>query len=249
MSDSNKRKRDEESKEDGEICTLHISGFPINMMERELKNLCRYFPGCTASSISSGKAFQRPIGFARFETRELAEEAIPQLSGIVFDDEDPDSVLRVSLAKRNLVPRLRRNPAPARGGYGDYQGMYGMYPYAMGMSGGYVGGYGGGMSTGTMESRESGTVSDTLCVRGLGMNCSKRILEEIFSQVSGYQFMSYLRPRGGSSSGLAFVRFVDTTASTNALRAVAGQSVSHCQGRVSVEYARRSLTEQPADDQ
>lgn len=281
MSDNHKRKRSTENddEKDEEICTLHISGLPMAILPRELKNLCRFLPEFTDCSLVHK---QRPMGFARFESRTAAERAMEMINGVQFDDEDPDSIIRANLAKRNMVIRQRR-PASARRSehksypdfmhhnapnpYAPWDAPYfppsTMNPYAFNMdrryesyggsrdrsydrysSGGYGSqGRGGGGGGGVIECRESGRPLDTLCVRGLGGQTAKADIQDVFSRVPGYSFMSFLRSRS-----LCFVRFQDNHAASSALRTLQGQVIPNCDGAVTVEFARRSLTEDRPED-
>ena len=92
---------------EGEIITsVHISGFPSDLKERELLNLVRflpYFEDCSVSSVS-GSVF----GFVKFATQSAALDAVTLLDRLVFDphgggvDGEPARLLRASLAKRNM---------------------------------------------------------------------------------------------------------------------------------------------------
>ena len=80
---------------------MHLSGFPSDASQRELINFCKFLPGLVQAT---GKPGQRPVAFARFQTREDAMEAISRVDGSTFDEHEPEIVIRASIAKRNLVP-------------------------------------------------------------------------------------------------------------------------------------------------
>jgi len=277
---TNKRKRSEEDEKevDEEICTLHLSGFPGALLPRELKNFCRFLPGFTSCSMVLGRS---TIGFARFETRQAALDAMEKMTSVQFDEEDAHTMIRASLAKRNLVVRENRQSSSARrseqnaypefmhsasgnqqyfgadnGYYQQQANPYASYGAGYGGGGGSGGRYGGQSSghrgggraqssggSGVLECKQGGNALDTLCVRNLGVYASKADLETVFGAVPGYLFMSFLRAKPGANSALGFVRFESEHAASQALQSVHGQPITNCDGMVSVEFARRSLTE------
>lgn len=85
-----------------EIRTIFISGFPHNILSRELNNLLRFLPGYEASQLcfKDGK----PHGFAMFTTHAMALAAISQLSNVVFDNSEVyPSILRAEIARSNIA--------------------------------------------------------------------------------------------------------------------------------------------------
>ncbi|CAL9088784.1 unnamed protein product, partial [Musa acuminata var. zebrina] len=82
-----------------EIRTIFITGLPVDVKERELHNLLRWFPGFEASQINF-KA-EQPMGFALFSTAQHAVAAKDALQDLVFDAETKSS-LHTEMAKKNL---------------------------------------------------------------------------------------------------------------------------------------------------
>lgn len=121
------------------ICTLHITGLPADVKERELRNLLIFlmgFQGCTLQRSDAAV-----FGFARFNDPRSAQAATTYLSGLVFDPDDPETVLRATMAKRNLTLRreqVERHRHPYADRFGGGASAYDMPPPP---SGGMAGGY------------------------------------------------------------------------------------------------------------
>ncbi|GJQ09382.1 hypothetical protein GpartN1_g1173.t1 [Galdieria partita] len=93
------------------VRTLFITGFPADVLEREVHNLFRFryplYDGCIIKASSRRK---EPVVFAVFRTREEAEEAMKDFDGIVFDPAS-GSKLKIEFAKSNT--RVKRDWAHA----------------------------------------------------------------------------------------------------------------------------------------
>lgn len=93
------------------VRTLFITGFPADVLEREVHNLFRFryplYDGCIIKASSRRK---EPVVFAVFRTREEAEEAMKDFDGIVFDPA-LGSKLKIEFAKSNT--RVKRDWAHA----------------------------------------------------------------------------------------------------------------------------------------
>lgn len=89
------------------VRTLFITGFPADVLEREVHNLFRFryplYDGCIIKASSRRK---EPVVFAVFRTREEAEEAMKDFDGIVFDPA-LGSKLKIEFAKSNT--RVKRD--------------------------------------------------------------------------------------------------------------------------------------------
>ncbi|CAK9205743.1 unnamed protein product [Sphagnum troendelagicum] len=82
-----------------EVRTIFVLGFPLDVKERELQNLLRWWPGYEASQMNFKG--DQPMGFALFSTAAMAMAARDALQNLVFDA-DTNSVLRAEMAKKNL---------------------------------------------------------------------------------------------------------------------------------------------------
>eukprot|EP01025_Chloroclados_australasicus_P047704 TRINITY_DN5378_c1_g2_i1.p2 TRINITY_DN5378_c1_g2~~TRINITY_DN5378_c1_g2_i1.p2 ORF type:complete len:329 (-),score=4.92 TRINITY_DN5378_c1_g2_i1:2416-3402(-) len=85
------------STQNEEIRTVFITGFPLDVQERELNNLLRFLPGYRASQMNwkNGQA----QGFALFDSGTNARQSIESISQLVFDE---NHVLRCELARKNM---------------------------------------------------------------------------------------------------------------------------------------------------
>lgn len=111
------------------VTTIYVNGFPEDFREREFQNLFAFakgYEGCslripTADSEASGSPLLRCfssvprgqiLGFAKFRTLQDALDACRMLNGRVVDAER-GSVLRVEMAKKNLVlSQIKSKAAP-----------------------------------------------------------------------------------------------------------------------------------------
>lgn len=116
--DGRKRDRDDgysrssksrRTEDDEPICTLHLTGLPSDVKERELRNLGIFLPGFEGAVInrrsSSRDRDAEPaptMGFMKFVNPKSAMAALQGLHGHVFDEDEADRPLRVSMAKRNM---------------------------------------------------------------------------------------------------------------------------------------------------
>lgn len=103
--------------------TLYVSGFPLDIRYREIRNIFQYFPGFTYSRLVAGGKV--PIAFATFDTYENALACKNRMAGTFFE-EDTNVDLRLEFAKsekRNQIqarkrglehPRGRREGVPAK---------------------------------------------------------------------------------------------------------------------------------------
>eukprot|EP00906_Rhabdomonas_costata_P026135 RCo037257 len=97
-----------------EIRTLYITGFPLDVKERELDLLFRKCPGYEGSSL---RLTPRPVAFASFVDQASALAAMQDVQGVVFDRCVSGTELVVNLAKHNT--KTRRPAAAAADGLGS----------------------------------------------------------------------------------------------------------------------------------
>jgi hypothetical protein len=93
------------------ISTIHIVGFPANTNEREMENICRWFPGFVGVKAT----FQNevPKAWIRFDSPANAEHACDVLNDQPLDLIDTHMKMRVSIAKTELnvvSGSLRKGP-------------------------------------------------------------------------------------------------------------------------------------------
>eukprot|EP00928_Gymnodinium_smaydae_P013805 TRINITY_DN15009_c0_g1_i1.p1 TRINITY_DN15009_c0_g1~~TRINITY_DN15009_c0_g1_i1.p1 ORF type:complete len:436 (-),score=89.77 TRINITY_DN15009_c0_g1_i1:62-1303(-) len=92
--------------------TVLLSGFAANANDRELENFCRFLPGFVAAKASlKGGA---PKVWARFDNAENALAAAHLLEGVPFDPQEPEVLLKTSLARTDMHPPSVL--APRKGG-------------------------------------------------------------------------------------------------------------------------------------
>lgn len=278
MSAPRKRERDDVSSnginkrrygEDVPVSTLFVSGLPSDVRERELRLLASFLPGLEGAVISRGRAGPRgesQIGFIKFTSQNYAMAAAHALQGYQFDEEDPESHLRVSLAKRDMNIRSRTSASSyqERAYAANYGGFPGFQPYGGAAAAAMYGGaeasmaaYGQmaqsmaaavGMGSGaapettafTFDVRRSDDVLDTLCIRGLTNYTSQADLQGYFGNMTGFRDMKLFE-----NKGLAFIAFQDAQHAQHCLTEIEGKTIElpGTTGRetVLVEYARRSL--------
>ena len=93
------------------ISTVHIVGFPANTHEREMENLCRWFPGFVG--VKATFANDMPKVWIRFDSPENALNAAMVLNEQPLDMVDTHMKMRASIAKTELnvtTGSLRKGP-------------------------------------------------------------------------------------------------------------------------------------------
>jgi len=91
-----------------EIRTLHVSGLPLDVKEREVHNLFRFFPGYQGCTVKL--ATHSCAAFVAFATRAQALVAKEALNGIRFDLNFPYP-LKIEEARQN-TKSVARPPDP-----------------------------------------------------------------------------------------------------------------------------------------
>ncbi|KXS13953.1 hypothetical protein M427DRAFT_136057 [Gonapodya prolifera JEL478] len=96
-------------REDEEICTLFVVGFPEDIQEREFQNMFIFSPGFEAAALKKPEEEdpvmrRQIIGFVKFRTKQDALEARDILTGRKVDAHR-GSTLKADLARKNLHTR------------------------------------------------------------------------------------------------------------------------------------------------
>eukprot|EP00898_Chlorokybus_atmophyticus_P006500 jgi/Chlat1/6851/Chrsp51S06534 len=126
---------------DGEVRTLFVLGFPVDVRERELHNLLRWWPGYEASQMTFKG--DQPMGFALFSSASAALAARDALQAcfcaslghgdacclcdaclmlnLEFDPETK-CVLRSEMAKKNMYVRRRDGAGSVEFTFSDHSG-------------------------------------------------------------------------------------------------------------------------------
>merc|ERR1711981_618510 len=105
---------------DEPIFTLHITGLPGDLRQRELFNLFRHTGGyqfCNIRSTVNGIS-----AFATFDAHENAVAAMNKYNGEMFDPDNESCRMKIELAKQNSRKRSPYEPA-AGGEYGAAVGQ------------------------------------------------------------------------------------------------------------------------------
>lgn len=184
-----------------EVRTVFVTGFPQDVKERELNNICRFLPGYEASQMHFRN--DQAQGFALFATGALARASVDALNHLVFDD---SVVLRAEMARKNMY--MRDEAAATTAGPKRSRGA----PGAPGFEGA-PSGYGGPPPPGAPRGAAPGGPStrdnppcNTLFVGNLGEAASEAELHTIFSPQPGFQQLKLVRGPKGIS---CFIEFAD----------------------------------------
>jgi len=119
--------------------TVYITGFPADVTERELENLCRFLPGFVGTSPTFSKG---ATVWVRFQDPDCAAAAVPLLDEQPFNMRDMSLVMKAVIAKSDTTPRpfdSMASPLEALVGWGSHD------------SGGYKPGTGGLGSGGVLD--------------------------------------------------------------------------------------------------
>ncbi|PNH03464.1 Cell wall integrity protein scw1 [Tetrabaena socialis] len=227
-----------------EVRTVFVTGFPVDVKERELNNLLRFLPGYEASQMNYSKGSAQ--GFALFATGAFARGACDQLQHVRFDDQ---SSLRCEMARKNMYiremepnkrPRPSGPPGAGPGGYGAPGGSPG------GGGGGPPGGYGrpppmysssgGGGGGGGGPARDDNPPCNTLFVGNLADNVDENELRTMFSPAPGFRQLKLMR---GPKATLGFIEFEDVSTAMAAHAAQQGATLSSSdRGPIRVQYSK-----------
>ena len=177
------------------VRTVFLTGFPLDVKERELANLLRFIPGYEASQLSHHN--NQPHGFALFCHPDAAVHALRMLQGLQFDK---DCLLRAELAKKDLMrlPDQIRTPASKAPVARSY------FPNML--------------ATGARASDDNAPCN-TLFVGNLGPLVQESELKLLFSNEPGFVLLKAVKNLKGIA---CFVEFIDTAAATDCRKKLDG---------------------------
>lgn len=236
-----------------ELRTIFITGFPMDVKERELNNMLRFMPGYQASQMNWKN--NQAQGFALFDTGSSAANAMSMIAHVQFDE---SSILRVEMARKNMFVKDDTGGATATGNAAKrprfHTGTYAGAPPPG------VAGPGSGAPSNTTTYMASGTagappvapkgfaevsnVGDnppctTLFVGNLSDDVSEAELHGLFAGQPGFKQIKVVR---GARSVTSFVEFEDlNTAMTvhNSLQGAILQSSNR--GGIRIQYSKNPL--------
>jgi len=82
--------------------TLAVAGFPLDATPRELKNICKGFPGFLGCRVNA-KGGKASNVFVKFDSPQSAAQAVERLNELVFDENAaPGVTLKADFARREL---------------------------------------------------------------------------------------------------------------------------------------------------
>ncbi|XP_024975167.1 uncharacterized protein LOC112513206 [Cynara cardunculus var. scolymus] len=246
-----------------EVRTLFIAGLPEDVKPREIYNLFREFPGYESCHLRSPSATQtQPFGFAVFVDQPSALGALHALNGLVFDLEK-GSTLYIDLAKsnsRSKRPRIdderhgsdkrAKGSAAFSRGISDPAGVGSVHMPGLSNSAYNMIGYPSAQSHGSFDGRAENTdarlrnssapACPTIFVANLGPACTEQELTQVFSRCRGFL---KLKMQSTYGTPVAFVDFVDTACSTEALNHLQGTVLySSVSGEgMRLEYAKSRM--------
>ncbi|PWA43848.1 RNA-binding (RRM/RBD/RNP motifs) family protein [Artemisia annua] len=222
-----------------EVRTLFIAGLPEDVKPREVYNLFREFHGYESCHLRTTQT--QPFGFAVFVDQPSALVALHALNGMVFDLEK-GSKLHIDLAKSNSRSKRSRTDDERRGsdkrakgsasfsrGISDPAGVGSVHMPGLSNSAYNTIGYPSAQSHGSFDGRtansgprsrnSSAPPCPTIFVANLGPACTEQELSQVFSRCPGYL---KLKVQSTYGTPVAFVDFVDTACSTEALNHLQG---------------------------
>eukprot|EP00871_Galdieria_phlegrea_P005870 jgi/Galph1/770/GphlegSOOS_G5467.1 len=249
------------------VRTLFITGFPADILEREVHNLFRFryplYDGCIIKASSKRK---EPVVFAVFRTREEAEEALKDFDGVVFDPAT-GSKLKIEFARSNTRVKRewahvssddRRNDSrytEKRYRGNDYNigtaagGVVAQLPLlAQSTSQNHL--WGLANNTGGLQYPMMPNISmpaynqnacSTLFVGNLSQSVTQAELENLFSRCTGFKRVR-LNIKD-ERAPVAFVEFTDTIYSTQAMQQCQNVPLpSSEKGGIRIEFARNKMS-------
>jgi len=85
--------------------TICVVGFPAEVSPRELKNLTRFMTGFEGAHVAFAGPGQSSALFVKFVSPEIARNAMDMLHGAPFDMDNPQIILKVEYARREMEVR------------------------------------------------------------------------------------------------------------------------------------------------
>lgn len=164
-----------------EIRTIFITGFPNDLRERELINMCRFMPDFDAASLKMNGSMAQ--GFVLFRSGGAAHSALHQLNGLRFCE---GCSLRCEMARKNMFVKDNEISRPSK------------MPRA----------YDDGPSRPREDRNTENPPCDTLFVGNLSNNVTDDEIAEFFQRVKpeGFKAVKTIRKHNGVT---AFVQWVD----------------------------------------
>jgi len=193
---------EQEAKEDGPVRTLFVTGFPSDVLNREIYNLFRLHTGFKQCVLNNQSKVL--VAFAEFDSQENALKCKKLLHGLKFDF-GSSMELRLELAKSNSYTKRKRVGTPSPPGANIYAQEFIMPPDKMQLP---------------PEMKLPPGACCTLFIANLGPKTTEEELRLLFTQYKGFRKLKFQANRGGYP--VAFVDFFDEVASTSAMFALQG---------------------------
>lgn len=224
-----------------EIRTIFITGFPADVKERELNNMCRFLPGYTASQMNWKLGLAQ--GFALFDTGSAAVSACAMLAHIQFDEA---SVLRAEVARKNMFVK-EDNMGPKRprftGGFtGSSTPGAGGPPSASGTTTSIISSAPGSVvpvapqGFAAVSNIGDNSPCSTLFVGNLGDAVAEAEMLGLFGTQPGFKQMKLVR---GSRNTTAFVEFHDTATAAAVHQSLQGAIMtSSDRGGIRIQFSK-----------
>eukprot|EP00892_Ulva_mutabilis_P003480 jgi/Ulvmu1/1503/UM011_0233.1 len=201
-----------------ELRTIFVTGFPPDLRDREMTNMCRFMPGYEAASIKSGHGAQQ--GFVLFTYGSQAHQALSLLNGLDFGD---GCHLRAEMARKNMYVREDRPSKMYRSEAPPPQGPGGS-PYA------------------PVDRNSDNPPCDTLFVGNLPPHVSEEEVEGFFRNTMGNRFTACKVNRNASGRVSAFVQFADIEAAKEAHSTMQGKELPGSdRGPMRIQFSKNAL--------
>jgi len=207
-----------EKKEDEVVRTIFISGLPLDVKQREIRNLLRFVKGFESAVVNTKGP--HALAFATFTDQESALDAIKLLSNVKFDEDDPKTELRLELAKSNSSGKKRgRDVGPVGPSFSSPE------PDKKFRS----------------ESGSAKAPCNTLFLANLGRYTTEQEVRNLFGMLPGFRKLKFNSVP--NKTPVCFVDFVDTTTSQAAMTTYQGHLLASSEGGagVRIEYAKKPM--------
>eukprot|EP01121_Diplochlamys_sp_Union-15-3_P007248 TRINITY_DN1826_c0_g1_i3.p1 TRINITY_DN1826_c0_g1~~TRINITY_DN1826_c0_g1_i3.p1 ORF type:complete len:233 (-),score=44.46 TRINITY_DN1826_c0_g1_i3:4-702(-) len=183
-----------------EIRTLFLSGLPMDVKEREIHNLFRFFPGYEGCVMQYTN--NQVVAFARWTDKPSALAARDYLQGLRFDPES-SVTMRIELAKSNSKAK-REEPfkgrGPAKLSSNNYNDFLSNYPPRQ-------------------KPPPRIQPCSTLFVANLGHSVGEEEITHLFSSLPGFKRLKFYDKDDGA---VCFVEFQDIHYSSNCMSKLNG---------------------------
>jgi hypothetical protein len=220
-----------------EIRTIFITGFPLDVKEREINLLFRKYPGYEGGFLKMSST--KPMAFVTFTDQISALNALNDVQGLLFDPSLPDSQLQSTLAKHNTkskragtatsdFPTIGSDPK-RRAVQSPINSQYSFPTYLTGYTSTYPTGY---PNASSLHATADNSIN-TIFINNIDEQGGEALLRDHIKMYPGF-----VRLKLGKTGRTAFAEFASHEAAGQAVVSLNGARISGSFNDLRVEFAK-----------